>query len=265
MKSTDDPDRRWLLVEGPTDQFVVERILDAAGFPRQKLEIVAARGKQGVRLLTEHIAPERAGRYAALIDLDERSIPDALARARTMLGDPSVRVLCAVPEIEAWLFADDQAVMTHARKDNEEVGAILARLPMPEEIPSPKMLAKQVFGPSAPRLPFLSSINIERAAARSPSLRSFLQGMSELLGFSTKLPEESVGRTLSRDVLSGLLGEVLPADTIVWRTASGDSYSAAELRRQIESGGEAGRQYVSDLLRVSRDLLRRAANKKTAS
>ncbi len=265
MRSAPDPDLRWLLVEGQDDAFVVTSILEAAGFPLSRLEIVVARGKEGVRLITEHLAPERSERYAALIDLDERSVPDAVARARKQLGDPPIRVLCAVPAIEAWLFADDHAVSANARNDDEEVRAILARLPMPEEIPQPKRLARQVFGHDSPKLAFLKTIDVERAAARSPSLRSFLKGMGELLDFSTKLPDESVGRTITRDVLAGLIGEVLPADTVVWRTASGSSYTAAELRRQIESGGEAGRQYVSDLLRVSRDFLRRAANKKTAT
>ncbi len=264
MRSATDPDLRWLLVEGQNDAFVVTKILEAARFPLSKLEIVVARGKEGVRLLTQHLAPERAGRYAALIDLDERSVPDAVASARRQLGEPPIRVFCAVPAIEAWLFADDHAVSANARNEDEEVRAILARLPMPEEIPEPKRLARQVFGHGSPKLGFLATIDIERAAARSPSLRSFLKGMGELLDFSTKLPEESVGRTITRDVLAGLIGEVLPADTVVWRNTSGDSYTAAELRQQIESGGEPGRQYASDLLRISRDFLRRAANKKTA-
>lgn len=265
MTSAVDPDVRWLLVEGQSDAFVVTKILEAAQFPLARLHIVVARGKEGVRLLTEHLDPERVERYAALIDLDERSVPDAVARAREKLGDPPIKVFCAVPQIEAWLFADDRAVLANAREDDEEVRSILARLPMPEEIPQPKKLAERVFGRTSPKLAFLGTIDVQRAAARSPSLRSFLQGMAELLGVSTKLPEESVGRTISRDVLAGLIGEVLPADTIVWRTAGGDSFTAAELRKQIESGDEVGRQYASDLLRVSRDFLRRAANKKQAS
>jgi hypothetical protein len=247
MNAAGDPSVCWLLVEGETDAIIVTRVLESAQFPIERLRIEPAGGKEGVRRLAKHLHPEQVGRYAALIDLDERSVPDAVSRAREQLGNPPIKVFCAVPEVEAWLFADDQAVLAHA-KGGKDVRAILARLPMPEEIPRPRRLAAQVLGPTK-ELTFLSAIDIQRAAARSPSLRSFLQGMGELLGISTKLPEESVGRTISRDVLAGLIGEVLPADTIVWRTAGGEAFTAAELRKEIESGNEVGRQYASDLLR----------------
>jgi hypothetical protein len=54
-----------------------------------------------------------------------------------------------------------------------------------------------------------------------------------------------VGRSLSRNVLSGLLAEVLPADTVVWRTTDGDAYAAGDLRHHIELGDEIGQQRVS--------------------
>jgi hypothetical protein len=206
MISAADPGVCCLLVEGETDKFVVTRILDAAQFPLARLKVVVAQGKKGVQTIAEILHPEQVGRYAALINLDERSVPDAVARAREQLGDPPIKVFCAVPEVEAWLFADDQAVLANACKDDEEVRAILARLPLPEEIPTPKKLAQQVFGRPTSELTFLGAIDVQRAAARSPSLRSFLQGMGEMLGVSTKLPEESVGRTISRDVLAGLIG-----------------------------------------------------------
>jgi len=47
----------------------------------------------------------------------------------------------------------------------------------------------------------------------------------------------------------------------VWRTASGGTYTAADLRKEIEAGTPDGRQYASDLLRISRDFLRRKASR----
>jgi hypothetical protein len=175
------------------------------------------------------------------------------------LGDPPAEVFCAVPAVEAWLFADDGAVVMNARLDNQVQG-IVGRLPLPEEIPDPKQLAGQVFG-----LPveweFLRSIDVGRAAARSPSLRNFLEGMGRLLEIPMEPLLENVGRHLTRDIVAGLIREVSPADTTVWRTSSGDEYTAGELQRLIEEGDPIGRQYASDLLRISRDLLRRTANR----
>jgi len=197
------------------------------------------------------------------VDLDERSVADARTRARRQLGDPPAEVFCAVPAIEAWLFADDEAVAANARPD-EEVQRIVERLSLPEEIPNPKQLALQVFGPPA-RWEFLRRIDVGRAAARSPSLRSFLEGMSRLLGAPTGPLYERVGRHLTRDIIAGLIREVSPADTVLWRTSNGDEYTAAVLQRLIEEGDPIGRQYASDLLRISRDFLRRTANRTKSS
>ncbi len=104
-------------------------------------------------------------------------------------------------------------------------------------------------------------INIEHAAARSPSMRTFLVGLGKLLQIEEPSIVDSVGRSLNRDVLSGLISEVIPSDTIIWRTSTGE-YTAAELRQHIESGTEIGRRYAIDLLRVSRDFLMRKAARK---
>ena len=240
-------------------------IFAAAGLPTERIEVVVAGGTGAARQwLLSH--PEGSAEpVAVLIDLDEPSVPDAQAKARERLGDPppAVRVFCAVPTIDAWLFADDRLAERQCARD-EEALAILRRIPMPEEIPTPKELARTIFG-----LPqhcgWLREIDVERAAARSPSLRTFLVGIGEMLGVPVPSAVESVGRSLSRNVLSGLLAEVLPSDTVVWRTTDGAAYTAGDLRRHIEQGDEIGQQYASDLLRVSRDFLRRAAVRKEVS
>lgn len=258
MSETAPPDVVCLFVEGIGPAQVARWAMEAAGLPLDRVQIVSLDDSLYTDRQLE-LPPERRGELrAALMDLDARSVPDAVKRARARFGDADVPIFCAVPTVEAWLFADDEAVAKNAAHD-DEVRAIVERLPLPEEIPEPKNLARFVFGPPS-RWEFLRTVNVQRAAARSPSLRAFLSGMAKLLGVSPALPEESVARSLDRDVFAGLLAEVLPADTVVWRTSSG-VYTAAELRRQIEEGSEVGRQYASDLLRIARDFLMRKANR----
>lgn len=252
-------DRITLLVEGRYDQMVVGWIFEAAGLPTDRIDIEVAGPKQRIRERVRSLPEGVAERMAVLIDLDERSVPDAQARAREQLADPLVRVFCAVPTLEAWLFADDQLAEEHGAQDDEAL-AILRRIPMPEEIPTPKELARSIFG-LPEHCAWLRKMNVERASARTPSLRAFLVGIGEMLGVPVRVASESVGRSLSRNVLSGLLAEVLPSDTVVWRTTDGDAYTAGDLRHHIEVGDEIGQQYASDLLRVSRDFLRRAAGR----
>ncbi len=253
-----DPDAIFLVVEGPEDRRIVRHLLEAARYPLERLHLIVGQGKAGAAREVSELAERAPGRCAVLVDLDESSIPDARERARQQLGDLPAEVFCAVPEIEAWLFADDGALLANANPD-EEVQRIVRRLPLPEEIPSPGQLARFVFGPAS-RWEFVRRIDIGRAAARSPSLRVFLEGIGRLLGVPQAPLLEQVGRHLSRDIIAGLIREVSPSDAVVWRTSSGDEYTADELQRHIEAGDEIGRQYASDLLRISRDFLRRTAN-----
>lgn len=256
-------ERVTLLVEGEYDKMLVGWILEAAGLPTARIDVVVVDGKMGARTWVQPLPEGMADQVAVLIDLDERSVPDAQARAREQLGDPPVRVFCAVPTIEAWLFADDRLAEEQCARDEEAI-AILRRIPMPEEIPTPKELARTIFG-LPQHCQWLRRMNVGRASARSPSLRTFLVGIGDMLGVPVPVASESVGRSLSRNVLSGLLAEVLPSDTVVWRTTDGDAYTAGDLRHHMVLGDEIGQQYASDRLRVSRDFLRRAAGRKAHS
>ncbi|HSG39397.1 MAG TPA: hypothetical protein VLE27_07140 [Thermoanaerobaculia bacterium] len=252
-----DPEAVFLVVEGENDGRIVSRLLEAAGFPLDRVHLSVASGRYAVaRELTElsELAP---GRCAVVMDLDERSVADARARAREELDNPRAEVFCAVPAVEAWLFADDQSVLANAIPQ-EDVRRIVRRLPLPEEIPDPKQLALRVFGP-APKWDFLRRIDIGRAMGRSPSLRVFLEGMGRLLGVPLEPLQQEFSRTLSRDVIASLLREISPADAVVFRTLDGRVFTADDLRRRIEEGDELGREFASDLFRISRDLLRRQA------
>lgn len=256
------PDRSLLLlVEGPDDRTLVRRLLEAAKYPVERVHIICAGGKQNIRRVVKTIPSEDAKRYGVLVDLDETGAADALASARDQLGHPAVEVLCAVPAIEAWLFADDRAALQHAC--SEDARLLLEHMPLPDAIPKPRRFANEVFG-GRDHWGFLSEIDVERAAARSPSLRAFLVGVGRLIDVENESIVESVGRSISRDALAGLISEIVPSETVVWRTTSGD-YSAAELRQHIESGTDVGRRYAMDLLRISRDLLMRKAGRKAAT
>jgi hypothetical protein len=254
-----DPEAVVLVVEGLSDQTIVQGILEAAGIPAGRVSLIQGRGKVEAARIADQLAVQRPDRCAVLVDLDERNVPDARKRAREQLGDPGVEIFCAVPSVEAWLFADDGAVVENASPD-DEVQRIVKRLPLPEEIPDPKQLAHFVFGPLG-NWQFLRRIDVGRAASRSPSLRSFLEGMGNLLGLPMPLLIDGMARSLGRDVIAGLILEVSPSEAVLWRTAGGAEYTADELGRHIEAGDEIGRQYASDLLRVSRDLLRRTAGR----
>jgi hypothetical protein len=106
--------------------------------------------------------------------------------------------------------------------------------------------------------------DIGRAAARSPSLRHFLQGVAGLLGEGQLDLLAETARSLDRDILTNLLGEVTRGDAIVWRTMDGTAFTASRLRTEIEEGTDIGLQYASDLLRVARDMLERAAGRSAA-
>lgn len=253
-----------LLVEGHRDRDIVECLLERAGYDRATWATEVGGSKYNLsKQVRERVDAdgEHAPRYAILADLDEVSVEDARARIREQLNHPPAEVFCAVPMIEAWLFADDQAVREYATRD-EEILRMVERLPLPEEIPDPKLLSRIVFGSQTSLSSFLATIDLGRACARSPSLRSFIEGMGELLEQPSVPPIfNRVARHMTRDIIAGLVREVSPANAVLWRTASGDTYTAAELGRHIASGDEVGNQFTSDLLRVARDVLRRSAKR----
>ena len=253
-----------VLVESRSDEFIVSNLVRRAGLPVERFRVVSGEGREILRLARRL---QGLGPQVVLMDLDDRSLPDAEASARAQLGESyDGEVFCAVPEIEAWLLADDQ-LLRRRFVDDPEATALLERLPLPEELPRPRQFLRDLFGAGAGRPEFLDAfigeMDLGRACGRSPSLRRFLEGLARLAGVSLDVTVEALSRSLHRDVLSGLLSE-LPADAVVWRAVSGDTYTAAELRAQVEEGTEMGRLYAADLLRVSRDLLRRTALRKTA-
>jgi hypothetical protein len=204
--------------------------------PLDQLQIVVMNGREQIRAIgvAEGII------HVALVDTDGEAPEAVRRRVSTAAGPGLARVFCAVPNIEAWLTADEETARGLTRFESR----------LPRHPPDDAVLTV-----------LASCLDVDRAAARIPSLREFLIGMSELLdgGLAARF-EASAGRTMSRDVIAGLVREV-PADEIVWRTMDGTAFTSRQLVAEIEAGTELGRQFAADLLRVSRDFLKRKARR----
>lgn len=249
-----------IIVETEKHIQVVTWILEAAEYPVEKIKLDAIRGHKNLKEFLKGLPSDMVESCAVLVDSTAGSVPDAVSSTRKKLNNPPVKVFCAIKEIESWLFADNVTALENAK---EQWGReIIPTLPLPEDIPTPKINAELAFGKNLNSWEFVKNINIDIASARSPSLREFLTGIKNMLAAQPTPPLQSVSRNISRDVFSGLIREVLPANTVIWRTANGESFTADELRKQIEEGTDIGQQYASDVLRVARDFLKRMANRR---
>lgn len=248
-----------IYVEGEVDKIIISFLLKNLGV-NDDVEILSCNGKKEVARQISGLRNSEELRHIALIDSDILSVPDSAAEAQKQLGDASIPVFCAVPEIESWLFADDLSINRLFDKTKRE--DFVARLPLPEMIVYPRLLARNIFPRIGPlqAYAFLQDINVNRAASRSPSLRTFLSGVLEAFDRPSLVHADAMESSLSRDVLSTLMRE-LPADTVVWKTVDGDAHTAKQLAKAIGEGEIVGRQFVTELLRIARDMIVRKARK----
>ncbi|MGE5471200.1 MAG: hypothetical protein ACM3X0_10430 [Bacteroidota bacterium] len=248
-----------IYVEGRTDEVVVRYLLQAAKLD-DGVTITVCGGKRNVAEHISGLSDTLWEKHIALVDADEMSVADSMSLAAMQLGHPEISVYCAVPTIEAWLFADDFSVLKGVR--NEHAAQLAKRLPLPEMIVYPKQLAFNIFhkGDARRAYAFLKAIDIDRAASRSPSLRAFLSGVAQALGEEFDVGTRSMTRSISRDVISTLLRE-LPSEQIAWKTLDGGQLSAGELARAVAEGTDIGHQYATELLRIARDMIVRKAQR----
>lgn len=257
-----------LLVATTTDSALVGWLLRAAHIPPDRLEVQAAGGLIQMGVLASETS--RTSRPClALLDADPNThhLRDAQNQTPHPFGPLNVRAFYAVPSVEAWAFADDRALLDqlpppHTRPD--DLNTLLHTTP--DSLPNPKAALLKLFKKRSlpallPSLAFLSHIDIGYACSRSPSLKAFLSGVVDMLNLDAPNITRASERHLSRTILANLVREVSPSDAVLWRTSDGSTYTAQALVQHIEGGSEVGEQYASDLLRVSRDLLRRAANR----
>jgi hypothetical protein len=252
-----------ILVEGYTDKAVVESLLKALDINIEKtVNVVVCDGKKGVREKLHEI-PETED-VVALIDADAPSVADSIAWAREYLQTTRKSVFCAVPTIESWLFADKNLALKNARKSSYAQSSI-ARITTTESLINPKHLVNQVFDKDIilDCFPFMENVDLGTAAAASASLFSFLRGIETALGKQDSYVERKVSQSINRLMVANLLREV-PATTISWRTLDSE-FTARELGDLVLQGDELGLRYVSDLLRLARDIIAARAQDKDTS
>ena len=246
--------RLTILVEGRTDKAIVEHLLGAiSNDARERTTVEVCGGKGGVR--TEyHAATKDHRNLIALVDADEPSVPDAEQWARNFFETTKSNVFCAVPIIEAWVFADKELAQKHARQ-SDYAKSVFGRLVTPESLTNIKHLVNQVFDRSviASDFPFLKEISIGRAVASSTSMFRFLRGVETALGNEWPVAEQQLSDSLNRKVFANLLREI-PGKTIGWKTLAGE-FTAEEIGDLVLKGDEVGLRYVTELLRLARDIL----------
>ncbi|MEH2749433.1 hypothetical protein, partial [Klebsiella pneumoniae] len=106
-----------IFVEGTTDAAIIKNILYALN-PHLTPIIVVCNGKHHIAKTIKNLTNDGNAKYIALIDSDEPSVFDSREEAKRQLGNPSIPVFCAVPTIEAWLFADDKMASYLARNES---------------------------------------------------------------------------------------------------------------------------------------------------
>ncbi len=247
-----------LIVEGKSDKIIIESIFKAVGLSDKFVSVLISEGKHNMKDYLSNIPASNNTIVGILMDLDIINLPDAKNYIETKqeeYGD--VEVFFAVPEIEAWLFADDELAIKNGKSKSAQI--ILERLPLPDEIPHPKQSAYNLLkNYKSPH--FLENINISKATARSSSLYNFLSRVGEILKTSIKELETPISKNLDRRVFINLLNEHIPSNKIIFKASDGSTYRVIDMIKHIKNETEVGKEYTSDLLRIARDLLIRKAN-----
>ncbi|MDM8559699.1 DUF4276 family protein [Candidatus Parabeggiatoa sp. HSG14] len=249
-----------LYVEEETDVALVEKILQVAKYPAEQVKILPACGKKNMAHFLNHSWKLNGVKYAALVNFDYHTVFEAVEQAKKQLGDPDAAVFCAVPTLEAWLFADIEAAKKNAYSEHGR--KLLERIPLPEEIPYPTRLAYAVFGQKKYKeyaLKVFENFDVQKATSRSPSLRTFLEGVGKLLDVQNIPVADVYARSMNRDIFSNLLSEVSSPDTIVYRAMEGSGITAEEMLTHLREGSQVGQQYAVEILRTARDVLARKA------
>lgn len=255
-----------IIVEGESDKQIVSYILQAAGFSMNIINVVSMNGKANiVKYVQEN---NNLNNYIILMDSDKVNIPDSVEEAnkylKLSLVNDNVKVFCAIPQIESWVFADSdllfKEILKKKKTKNTKSEGTIKRIIMTDEVPYPKQLLNTLFLGQKNKFDysFLREINIEEACLHSASLKIFLKGVSTMLNHDVNFYNEMPTRNLNRNIFANLIKEVLPSETIVYKTLDGHSISALDMINEIETGSYMGKDYCLELLRISRDLLIRS-------
>lgn len=242
-----------LLVEGSaSEEQIVSWFFNAAKIPANRINIIPMRGRQSIIKFVNNLDENFLKNYTALVNFDPNKTRDSIMRSNI---EHKIKLFYAIPDITAWIFADKETAIDHAKNDWER--NLIATLPTPEEISGSKRFAKIIFGEKYTQWDFLKLININKAMKVTPSLKNFIEGINQLL-----IEKEETTSSMNLKVFAGLVNEVVPADTILWKTSQGQILTAEQISHEIESGSEIGLQYASDVLRISRDFLKSMAKRR---
>lgn len=252
-----------IIVEGCKDLEVVKTIFSMLDINASKnnINFLVANGLPNIAKIIEK-EKVKYKEVITLVDLDISNNFEAemVARIKIKSEDTGFHVFTAVPCIESWLFADHDNAKEKSKK-TIRTEKLLARLPLPDDIPYPHLLARNVF-PDNDYQKIMKDSNLDLAASRSPSLRKFILGVAKVLGVESGLQwEREYVRSAGRDVFSKLVDEVTPPDSVIYKTLEGKVITASEMSLHIKNGTKIGMDYSVDVLRISRDLLARKSNK----
>lgn len=246
-------------VEGRTDQTIVKSMLAAADITN--VSIVVAKGNLGPSQLGLKRLNQLVVRKPCIVvyDQDSGSVGDAVEKN---IHHSEVLFCPAIPTVEAWLFADSDALFTVL---GDRAEALVGRMPLPEQLPYPKFLKSTILRDKDVYRRLLERINIRVAGSRSPSLKYFIETARRLSAFPPIKFDQSSNPAgqISREILRNLISEVYPSNKALFRSASGVVVTAEQMMQEITNGTDLGREYSSDILRVARDLLSRQAQKKS--
>lgn len=250
-----------LLVEGHTDKMVVENILIAAHFPLERVEIKTIGSKQKVKNFLKKHTFLPTQKVTILVDSDEIFTKNAQKKEQEMIEGFDAEIFFAVEEIESWILSDIN--LLQSMTDKEEIKNRISHLPLPEEILYPKVILQHLIHYNEKYFDYtiLQRMNITAACARNQSLRDFLSGMARILNIEFNDIENAISLNINLKIFSNILKEVFDKQQVMYKTLNSYQYTAEDMVKNIEEGSELGRTYVADLLRISRDLLKRQAQK----
>jgi len=250
-----------LFVEGEADSVIVNGILNRLQIRPEEYEIAVMRGHLHPTRLSQRTRAMLGNAIPPVIivyDQDSGTIADAPAENYTIKG----HTWCpAIPQIEGWLFADEQILRRYVPQGSWDV---VARLPSPESIPYPKVLRGNLLREPGSISSILREFDVERAAARSPSLANFLRQIQRQTNRRVTFDSVDVGASqIDKAIVVNLISEVYPSSDVIYRTSDGRTLSAEQMIGEVTAGSPLGREYSSEVLRVARDLLRRQAQRES--
>jgi hypothetical protein len=128
-------------------------------------------------------------------------------------------------------------------------------------------LASKVFDKNEIRN-LIHDISMRSALTITPSLRDFLHKAksfgalkNEILDLDTEDSVSSYSRNMNRNIFVQLVSEVTDFDSVIYTSLNSGEITANEMISLIKKGDPIASQYISDILRVSRDLIARKARR----